>query len=86
MSAKSLTEIPSLDQKVARELVERGATIFIEGMPVQSQFGLDYVSSNIGAKFKGMKMVNALSLSVPFKLCVFPDTSGHSLCVLFAIS
>eukprot|EP00729_Bicosta_minor_P007370 gene7370-26940_t len=46
-----------MDQATAQNLFAEGAFIIVQGMPIGTEFGIDYNSWNIGPQFQGVKMI-----------------------------
>ncbi|XP_046820365.1 protein AAR2 homolog isoform X1 [Vespa crabro] len=46
-----------MDQTIARRLLFEGATLVVLDVPVDTEFGIDLKSWNVGNKFKGIKMI-----------------------------
>mgnify|MGYP001793916897 CR=1 FL=1 len=46
-----------MDPDVAKRLFFEGATLLLLDVPRGTEFGIDYNSWNVGAKFKGVKMI-----------------------------
>ena len=47
----------AMDQPTARHLFDEGAIFLFLDVPVGTEFGIDYNSWQVGAKFKGVKMI-----------------------------
>ena len=46
-----------MDQETSNRIAKDGAVFVLEGLPLQSEFGIDCKSYQIGEKFKGLKMI-----------------------------
>lgn len=46
-----------MDQSIAQRLLFEGATLVVLDVPVDTEFGIDLKSWNVGNKFKGIKMI-----------------------------
>ncbi len=46
-----------MDQKLANKLFEEGAFLFLLGVPIGTEVGIDFNSWRTGEKFKGIKMI-----------------------------
>ena len=46
-----------MDQETANQISKDGALFVLENLPLQSEFGIDCKSYQIGEKFKGLKMI-----------------------------
>lgn len=46
-----------MDQETSNRIAKDGALFILEGLPLQSEFGIDCKSYQIGEKFKGLKMI-----------------------------
>lgn len=46
-----------MDQETSNKFAKDGALFILQGLPLQSEFGIDCKSYQIGEKFKGLKMI-----------------------------
>lgn len=46
-----------IDQDLAKRLLIEGGTLFFQGVPKETEFGIDMKSWNTGEKFRGVKMI-----------------------------